>query len=147
MNVKLHFFIVLVCFLIAMSIGCGSNCTVTGKVTFPDGTPLNVGEVVFENSVMQSRGKIQKNGSYKLSTGELKGVPKGSYQVCISGFAPKIEPAPLNAAGRPSGPPKLTPPNIPFDQKYLSTIKSGLSCEVKGRTKYNITVEPPSAKE
>jgi hypothetical protein len=142
MSVKFNY-CVLVCFLIALSIGCGSNCKVTGKVTFPDGTPLTVGEVVFETSALASRGKIQKDGSYTISTGELKGVPKGTYQVSISGFTPTVTPAPLNEEGRPTGRPQVVMPEIPFDKKFLSPTTSGLTCEVKGRTKYDITVEPP----
>ena len=142
MSRKLQYYVIVIC-VIALSVGCGSNCTVTGKVTFPDGSPMSAGEVVFETSTMQSRGKIQKDGSYSLSTGELKGVPKGTYKVCISGFAPSMEFPPPGPDGRPSGRPKVTMPNIPIDKKYLSTDKSGLTCEVKGRTKYDITVEPP----
>ena len=142
MSVKLQY-LVIVFLMMALSVGCGSNCTVTGKVTFPDGTPMSMGEVVFETSTMQCRGKIQKDGSYKLATGELKGVPKGTYNVCISGFAPTMEFPPLGTDGRPTGRPKVTMPNIPIDQKYLSTAKSGLTCEVNGRTKYDITVEAP----
>ena len=142
MSIKLQYYVIVI-FMIALSVGCGSNCTVTGKVMFPDGTPMNMGEVVFETSTMQSRGKIQKDGSYTLTTGELKGVPKGTYKVCISGFAPTVVTPPLGEDGRPTGRPQVTKPNIPVDKKYLSTANSGLTCEVKGRTKYDITVEPP----
>ena len=123
--------------LLIFTAGCGNNCTVSGKVTFSDGTPMSTGEVVFETAAIASRGRIQKDGSYTISTGEQKGVPKGTYNVSIGGFSPTVE---ANPAG---GVPRITAPVIPVAKKFLSPGTSGLTCEVKGSMKYNITVEPP----
>jgi len=151
MNVKIQFAVGIV--LIALLAGCGKNSSVTGKVTFPDGSPLTVGEVVFETSTSTSTGKIQKDGTYTMSTGELKGMPRGTYRVSIAGFKPTIVTAPppeLPADGSaPKGPirmgrPQVIMPEIPVDKKFLSPTTSGLTCEVKGRTKYDITVEAPA---
>jgi len=142
MNVKLKYFAIVI-FLVGLSVGCGSNCSVTGKVTFPDGSPMEFGEVVFETPTTASRGKIQKDGSYTMYTGELKGVPRGTYQVCISGFKPTIVMAPTDESGRPTGRPQVTGPTIPVAKKFLSTATSDLTCVVKGSMKHNITVEPP----
>ena len=138
-------------FLITFS-GCGKNCSVTGKVTLSDGSPVTVGEVVFETPASISRGTIQKDGTYTMITGELKGVPKGTYKVSIGGFMPTIEmpSSPKIVDGRPVGPPgrpKVTMPTIPFDKKFLAASTSGLTCEVKGRTTYDIKLEPPSGAE
>ena len=143
LTTKTVFFLCTLILILVVAACCGSNCSVSGKVTFPDGTPMTTGEVVFETPAIMARGKIQNDGTYSLSSGELKGVPKVSYQVCISGFAPKIEMASPSTDGRPSGPPKVTPPVIPVAKKFLSPATFGLTCEVKGSTKYNITVEPP----
>ena len=140
MNIKLQLRIVAL-FLLSLSVGCGGNVTVTGKVTFADGTPLTEGQVNFESSGLSSRGSIQSDGTYSLETGESKGIPRGSYQVSITGFGgPKmVDVAP------PGSPPQMRPVfrESPIDRKYFNPDTSGLTCEVKGRTVYNITVEPP----
>ena len=138
MNVKLA---VLCCcaILISLSIGCGSNYSVTGKVTFPDGSPLTEGEVIFESPTLMARGAIKTDGTYVMETGELKGMPKGTYQVALGGFAlDKIVPSGVDGV-----PPTIVPLEIPVDRKFLSATGSGLTCEVKGRTRYNFTVEAP----
>jgi len=126
-----------------LSMGCGSNFTVSGKVTFPDGTPLDAGEVLFESPAMIARGEIKKDGTYVMNTGELKGMPKGTYKVSIGGFKPTYESLPPPPGGGPPPRPRVIPPVIPIDKKFLDSAKSGLTCEVNGRTKYDITVEPP----
>ena len=140
MNQKFPLLIVAL-LLISLSVGCGGNAVVTGKVTFADGTPLTEGQVNFESSGLSSRGTIQPDGTYSLETGEGKGIPRGSYQVSITGFAgPRmVDTAP------PGSPPQMRPVfrESPIDRKYFNPETSGLICEVKGRTVYNITVEPP----
>ena len=139
MNAKLQCCVIIM-FLIALAMGCGGfNCTVTGKVTFPDGSPLTEGEVIFESPTLMARGTIKKDGSYAMESGELKGVPKGTYQVALGGF--QFEQ--ITFSGVEGAAPKITPLEIPVDRKFLSTAKSGLACEVNGRTKYDITVEAP----
>ena len=142
-KMKKYLFVVTGLFLFALAQGCGTNCSVTGKVTFPDGTPLDRGTVMFESEKLVARGSIQKDGTYSLITGEKKGIPKGTYQVCIGGLSvPTITATPA-ADGK--GPSKVTVTKVvsPIDTKYSSGAKSGLTCEVKGRTKYDIKVEPP----
>ena len=140
MNAKFSI-ITAVSFLLAFTIGCGSsNQTVTGKVTFPDGTPLTEGEVLFETALLMSRGSIQKDGTYSVSSGELKGMPKGTYQVSLGGFTFERMVSPASE-GKP---PVFESIAIPVDKKYLNSSTSNLTCEVKGRTVYNITVEPPA---
>ena len=140
---KILFYFLTFTLLLLFTVGCGKNCTVSGKVTFPDGTPLDSGEVVFETSTTMAKGKIQKDGTYTMISGELKGVPKGTYRVSIGGFMPTVTPPPLGANGRPTGRPQVTAPVLPVAKKFLSASTSDLTCEVKGSTKFNITVEPP----
>ena len=129
--------------LISLSVGCGGNVTVTGKVTFADGTPLTEGTVVFQTPMMVSKGRIQEDGTYTLSTGEEKGIPRGSYQVSISGLGlPRVESFMPPGAMTPRI--RATPTVSPIDSKYFNPDTSGLVCEVKGRTTFNITVEPPA---
>jgi hypothetical protein len=127
-------------FILAFAAGCGKNCSVSGKVTFPDGTPLTTGEVFFETEVFQAKGPIQSDGTYTMgSSNPGDGVPRGTYKVSIQGVV-----KPIIEFSEGSRTPKVTMPKTPLiDLKYTSGMNSGLTCEVKGRTKYDITVEPP----
>jgi hypothetical protein len=138
-NMKKCIFIVFGLFFLAVAQGCGSNCIVTGKVTFPDGTPLDRGTVMFENDKLAARGPIKKDGTYSLISGEMKGIPAGTYQVSIGGLTQPI----VTPSANPGGAPKITSPVSPIDKKFHAATTSGLTCEVKGRTKFDITVEPP----
>ena len=129
--------------LLLFVVGCGGNPTVSGRVTFTDGTPLDHGEVLFETPNLLAKGNIQSDGTYTMYTGELKGVPRGTYAVSIGGFQDTMIPPGNSPDGRPLGPPQFIPAVIPIAQKYLSPGTSELTCEVKGRTTYDITVEPP----
>jgi len=129
--------------LISLLVGCGPNVSVTGKVTFPDGTPLTSGEVVFQTDTMMSRGDIQEDGTYFMTTGENRGVPRGSYRVSIEGFGgPRMMMvAPADGMRGPQMRPVFTP--SPIDSKFFRPETSGLTVDVSGRTVYNIEVTPP----
>jgi len=140
---KKRLYIIVGLLLLTIVQGCSKNCTVTGKVTFPDGTPLDRGTVLFENDTMSARGPIKKDGTFTMISGDNKGVPKGTYKVSIGKLTePTITTTP-SADGKGPSKVKVTPNISPIDAKYSSSAKSGLTCEVKGRTKYDITVEPP----
>lgn len=129
--------------VLATLVGCGENCKVTGKVTFPDGTPLTRGKVVFETTNYISKGQINKDGTYVLGTNNPKdGAPPGTYRVC---FTDLINPTVTTTPSPKGGPPKIqmSKPESPIHHKYYDSQKSGLVCEVKGRTKFDIVVEPP----
>jgi hypothetical protein len=123
--------------------GCNENISVSGKVVFPDGKPLQTGTVCFQNEIVVATGELQNDGSFQLGLEKKgSGLPSGSYQVYISG-AQNIEktPPPKN---NPEGwgDPIVTPL---IHQKFMSPQTSGLSCEVvKGmKLPYTITVEYP----
>ena len=123
--------------LLVFVIGCSSKPKITGKVTFDDGTPLTTGEVRFESPGFTASGKIQSDGTYTMgSIADKDGVPKGSYKVSVyalnySGITPGMDPA-------------KAPPAKPLVAKeFLSGDTSGLVCEVKGKTTFDIKVQPP----
>ncbi|MDR2116026.1 MAG: hypothetical protein LBP87_06565, partial [Planctomycetaceae bacterium] len=123
-------------------VGCSKNCAVTGKVTLPDGTPLTVGKVVFETDTMVSTGSIQKDGTYKLGTlKQNDGAPRGLYRVYLTDIMkPTIEMVPGTDNNSPS---KIITkwPDIQVPTKYFNGHSSGLVCEVKGRTVFDIKLE------
>jgi hypothetical protein len=128
--------------------GCGKGFSVTGKVAFPDGTPLTTGYVCFENATMTLTGTINSSGQYQMtgaSPGE--GVPAGEYQVYISGAVqpgnPNTGPVELDADGNALVK-TVDKPDIPLiDAKFTRKSSSGLQCEVKGKTTFNIEVTKP----
>jgi hypothetical protein len=99
---------------------------------------LTEGQVIFESPALISKGRIREDGTYTLETGEGKGIPKGTYDVCIGGLGiPKV------TSGGGPGQISVDRPPVPIDRKFLSAATSDLTCEVKGKTTFNITVTPP----
>jgi len=136
-------FSVLFCFAFCVTIGCGSGSTVTGKVTFPDGAPLTVGKVMFTNGTLTAFGQIDANGEYRMGTKKAKdGVPNGTYQVYI---AEALIPGDASLARKDDEGAMFTPMVLAVAPKLTIASQSGLTCEVKGTTKYDISVEKPPA--
>ena len=129
--------------------GCGDP-KVTGKVTFPDGTPLTVGQVMFQKEGFIASGDIKKDGTY--SAGKAKdgdGLPPGTYKVFINGASTydaaelaEIQEQSANSGGAPVF--RTPRPINLIATKFESAGTSDLTVEVKGNTKYDITVEPPN---
>ena len=139
MRILLSLFVVVM--FVFLSGGCRKNSAVSGIVTFPDGTPLTVGQVVFETPDFSTTGRIQADGSYQMGTYKVDdGIPKGKYRVSIQNVMQVQE----DWSRGPNVPPiTIFPKEWPIDKKFTSPGTSGLTCEVKGRTKYDITVEKP----
>ena len=120
--------------------GCGDNVTVTGKVTFEDGKPLTAGRVCFQTDKFLADGPLKADGTYTLGgEKENSGVPPGKYQVYITGAT--TSPQLLQAAPGKTG--VFSPPVSLIHQKFTDKDTSGLTCEVKGRTVFDISVTPP----
>jgi hypothetical protein len=123
--------------LLGLGAGCGSGLQpVRGKVTYPDGTPVTEGTVVFESTeaekAVTARGQIQPDGSYELGTHRPgDGAPPGKYRVLV---APKNDP---NAVDKPQRPPA-------FDPRFAAFNTSELVFEVKsGANEFPIQVTRP----
>ena len=133
----------LFCFVVCFVSGCGNSNAVTGKVTFPDGEPLTVGKVMFTNGSITAFGDINAKGEYRLGMEKAgNGIPAGTYQVYITGA--RIEGDPAQADILEDGT-KVTPLILAIDPKFGTPSQSGLTCEVKGKTTYNIPVVKPPA--
>ena len=126
--------------VLCLIVGCSRGASVGGRVTFEDGTPLTVGEVIFQTGTCLVSGRIQSDGTYKLA-GATKndGVPLGHYGVRIVGA--------YDTSNTPPGitsPSEALPPIPLIDKKFEKTETSGLTCEVKGSTMFDITVTKPN---
>ena len=132
---------------IVFTVGCGDP-KVTGKVTFPDGTPLTVGQVMFQKEGFIGSGTILKDGTY--SAGKQKdgdGLPPGKYQVFLSEVMTFGEMSGKKAAQTATGSVsfEVAPTVNLIAQKFMSPSTSGLTIEVtsKGPNKLDIVVDPP----
>jgi hypothetical protein len=125
-------FVSLFCLLgiLGIAAGCGEAggakmVPVAGKVTV-DGKPLPMGGVVFRpdaargnTSPHDALGKIDKDGSYRLSTDGKPGVPAGWYQVMVFAMESVEE-----------KPDYQDPPTSRIDARYNNAETSGLRVEV-----------------
>lgn len=122
----------IICALLSLcvfAVGCNSKIAVSGKVTFPDGSPLTVGKVVFEDQAGEFTysGILKPDGSYTLGTlKETDGIPKGTYKVAVYGASEET------AAGLKHF----------IDKKFRSTKNSGITCDVQRKTVFDFKVKP-----
>lgn len=124
--------------MLCCGIGCSENLQVKGTVTFSDdGTPLDIGMILFESGAMVSRGNIKEGGAFTLSSEKQNdGIPPGTYKVYFSG-ALKTE---AGAMG-----PKIIP--LVAD-KYNSASTTDIAITIDQSTKspLEIKVDRPGTK-
>ena len=127
-------FIVVICSAVLLMVGCGSELDtypVTGRVQFPDGSPLPGGVIIFvsKETGIQSRARIQKDGTFTLGTlSKADGSVAGVHRVCIR---PEVL-----AIG--------APPKHPILRKYHAASTSDLEYTIAADkpNEFDITVEP-----
>ncbi|MDR2116554.1 MAG: hypothetical protein LBP87_09245 [Planctomycetaceae bacterium] len=128
---------------ILLCFGCNRNVPLSGTVTFPDGSPLECGIVIFEKDGKQAKGTIGKEGFYVV--GSLKdndGIPKGEYRVCIRGAVIVGKKTPDGKIVRASG--MFSDVEQLIAKKYEQFETSGLTIIADGKNKiFNIQVERP----
>ena len=132
--VAMRFILFFGLFLVVCCIGCNKGgFSVSGKVTYPDGTPVPRGEVMFTSDSFSAGGHVVGDGNYNINIR----VPAGTYRVTVRAMA-----------DTPSDPmvdlDNASPVQLLVDSKYNNPETSGLVCEVKGTTTFNITVEAPN---
>jgi predicted small lipoprotein YifL len=128
---------------IAALAGCGpggeKTYPVTGKVTYPDGTPLAGARVSFESTSkpISGYGTTDANGAYKITTYTTDdGVVEGEHRVLVM-------PPSRVVASQEEGEGSLEEPKGPpaVDPKFSNYSTSGLSVTVTESTTYDIKVE------
>jgi hypothetical protein len=129
-------------FATTFSVGCSGRIKISGYVTFPDGEPLDCGEVCFTEGNKTFFGRVKENGYY--APGEFKdgdGIPPGQYNVWLSRtIQSKMI---LDKHGNESDEVQQIER---VDKKYTAPESSGLIFEVKhdGSKKFDFTVERPN---
>ena len=125
---------VAVLFAVLSCCGCSKQVAVTGTVTYPDGTYLGVGQVVFTDDVLAFRGAVDpKTGTYRL--GGVKdgdGVLPGKYKVYL-----------MDTDASETLPNGATRIVSHVARKFMDPETSGLTCEVDGKKVFSFTVERP----
>lgn len=124
--------------------GCKVRTPVTGKVTFPDGSPLTIGEVRGYADGTHIRANLDDDGSfelYEVTPGDR--VPAGkTYEITIVN-AEERENVVVRPGAIPSAPPKITPL---VHSKFSNGATSGLKLEVPKKAtpiEFNIEVTKP----
>lgn len=119
--------------------GCGSKLKtypVRGKIHFSDGKPLPGGIVIFvsRDTGIQSRARIQQDGTYELGTlskddGSVAGLHRVAVQPLVLGPGMAAE--------------------HPIARKFQSASTSGLEFDVRtdGPNKFDIEIEPPDKRQ
>lgn len=66
-----------------LATGCGPTVEnrVFGTVKFEDGSPLDVGELIFDNGSYSDIAPLNEKGEFSVE----KGLPKGEYKVTLGG--------------------------------------------------------------
>ena len=131
--------------IILMAVGCGRNVKVTGKVTFPDGSPLTVGKVVFETDSFVATGPLLPDGTYTLGSIKAKdGVPPGTYRVAVAGAMQASGTQNMTSgSGNVSSTIAVTLYSPVIAKQFTSAETSGITCEVKKSMTFDFQVEPP----
>jgi hypothetical protein len=133
-----HFSAFVCILLLSTLFGCGNKQPLGGRVTYSDdGSPVIEGYVVFTTATFQSRGKINPDGYYKMSsTGNNDGIPPDKYRVYLGGTEEVI--VTKNNDGSIASTKYI--PRVA--EKFASPDSSGLNFTVDGTTKtFDIIVD------
>jgi hypothetical protein len=130
MKIRNQFFVLFIGVLLGITIvGCGKT-TVTGKVTFTDGTPLNCGVIRLTNETGFASANINTDGTFKIvSPINGGGIPHGVYNVSIEGAA--LPGTLIPGSDKKSEYGEYTPPTPLIAKKYESPQSSGLVIDTK----------------
>ena len=134
----------IVCALLfcAVLTGCSKNVRVTGRVTFPDGTPLTTGSIYFTDDFVLGRSDLDKNGEYSLHTFRKNdGIPKGVYQVYITGAFAFVGGGTEHKSE--FGTFSLDNIDMLIDMQHTNPDTSGWVFDVQKKSVINLTVYPP----
>src|SRR5437763_983238 len=121
---------------LALVAGCGSGrCSVTGMVTYEDGSPVESGTVVGKSAIDGQPVSVQgaiRNGAFSWGGArEGDGALPGHYEVAV--MPPSLSEYQVSQGMTPA-----------IDGKFTKFETSGLTFDVKpGKNEFNVTVTRP----
>jgi hypothetical protein len=129
--------------LLIVAAGCGSGpamSPVSGRVVYPDGTPLNSGVVEFapEDGGPVARGTIRPDGTFTLRTGERDGAAAGTHKVAVVQTV-VVDGSPAAALHKHKG--------RRLNDRYRRFDTSGLQRTVEPGKSHDFRIEVEAAKE
>jgi len=120
-------------FVMVSLVGCSNQVGLTGKVTYTDDLPVQVGQVVFDDGNYAFRGRINKDGFYRLGGAfDGDGIIPGQYRVYLT----ETEASEMDENGVVKHIKRVA-------DKYTNPDTSELTCEVKGKMSFDFKVERP----
>jgi hypothetical protein len=123
-------------------VGCGKRLTkISGTVTFSDGTPINFGQVVFDDGKNSYFGIISKDGTYITGgTKVVEGIPDGVYKIWLASTEKTVDEVYNDKKELVS---YKTAEQVAEKHRYAN--KTDLVFEVKrgSPTTYNVVVDKP----
>jgi len=131
--------------VIICAAGCSDKVKVSGKVTFPDGSPLTVGKVTFETESFTASGALKEDGTYTLGTlSENDGIPLGSYKVYVAGAMVQGGNRSFSIATPDGSTTREMSMFVPaVAPRFTKAETSGITCEVTKSRTFDFEVEPP----
>ena len=141
MRLRSPLFLVVWTFLLASLVGCNGNVHVTGRVTYPNGQPLTIGQVIFTDDYYMGKSDLDKNGEYSIHTLRRNdGIRKGRYRVyivCAFRFEETEEiKDPLQNY-------RFDTPVALIDDQHMNPDASGWVFDVQKNSRIDLTVYPP----
>ena len=130
-------------FLVAASalVGCSGNVKVTGRVTYENGQPLTIGQVVFTDDFYMGKSDLDKNGEYSIhSMRRNDGLKKGVYRAFISS-AYRFEKT--EAIKDPLQDYRFDTPVLLVDMQFTNPDTTGWVFDLKKNSRIDFVVYPP----
>jgi len=128
---------------VSLGLGCNGNVHISGKVTYPDGTPLSTGQILFTDDFYMAKSDISKSGEYSLhSYRRNDGIRKGVYKVYITGAMRFEQDDDSKAVGLASFTPLGRAVDL-IDRQHTNPDASGWEFDLKKSQKIDFIVYPP----
>lgn len=132
--------------ILASAIGCSNKVQVTGRVTYENGQPLTIGQVIFTDDYYMGKSDIDKNGEYSIhSVRRNDGLRKGVYRAYITGafrFQPEENPRSYEYQGQriEARMDELVPL---IDRQHMNPDTTGWVFDIQKKSRIDFIVYPP----
>lgn len=142
-SIRRLFLLVALGAFLTVCVGCNGNVHISGKVTYPDGTPLSIGQIIFTDDFYMAKSDINKNGEYSLHSARRNdGIRRGTYRVYITG-AMRFEESDDDSPSVGLAPVRMDRIVNLIDDQHMTADTSGWEYELKKSQKIDFTVYPP----